>query len=143
MKRKRTYCDDCRVLYSDKYHNPNIADEVKKLEKEGWIKKHYFILTSLNQEVKFTQEIYWYDPNARCHTQDADYRHEILDVLSFSDEDLSEFAKIIKETLNNHCDGLLGGGHLGKGKIISIGKKKPHERSYYCHLYVLVKKVKK
>lgn len=141
MKRKRTYYDDCRVLYSDKHNNPNIADEAKKLEKEGWSTKHYYVLTALGQLVKFQQEIYWYDPNARCHFGDADYRHEMIDISSFSNEDLTEFAKKIKDSLNEHCDGLLGGGHLGKGNLISVGQKKPHERSYYCHLYVLVKKV--
>ena len=141
MKRKRTYCDDCRVLYSDKYHK--ITDNVAQLKKEGWTTRHYYVLTSLSQQVKFHQEVYWFDPNAKCHYEDADYRHETLEIASFSSEDLSEFAKKIKASINKHCDGLFGGGHLGNGKLVSTGKKKPHEKSYYCHLYVLVKKIKK
>ena len=128
----------CKILYRDKYHGSEVRNKLDRLKKEGWkIIRHYFELTSIDEKVTYEQEVYWFDRSARCHIGDADYRHRIYKTTDFGDDSLSSLASsIAKEMTKNN-------GHLGKGVLRSVRKKRSIRGKYNCHLYILIKKIEK
>lgn len=136
MKRKKSYYE-CRILYRDKFKDSEkILAEIEQAKKEGWhISKHYHDLTSNRNKLKFKQEVYWW-ANVSPYA-DMDFRHKIFEIKDFSDKDLSVIADAIARLMNEKE------GHLGTGYLHSLGRIRTCDKSYFCHLYILIKKTKK